>query len=124
MAGRRCPGRDRIGERIVACPTILIHGEPYCPRHTRARGTRQQRGYGTTHDALRADWQRRIDSGEIIHCADGCGARITGTRWQLGHTADRLSYLGPQTIACNERDGGRRGAHLSNATRRQPEPDA
>ena len=106
MAGRRCPGKG--------CPTIITNGARYCPTHAREyeqrRGTRQQRGYGHEHQMLRAEWQRRIDSGEVITCADGCGTRITGRDWQLGHDHLRGGYLGPQTIAHNTSDGGRRGA--------------
>lgn len=119
MAGRRCPGKDDTDGRVRACPTILVHGEKYCVRHAREyegrRGTRQERGYTASHDQLRAAWQARIDAGEIIYCADGCGTRITGRAWHLGHTEDRTAYLGPQTIAHNTSDGGRRGARASNA---------
>ena len=112
-AGRRCPGRtvDAAG-REVGCPVILKGRERYCPRHARTyeqrRGTPTQRGYGAGHRALRAAWQARIDAGEDVRCADGCGARIVGTDWHLGHTEDRSDYLGPQTVGCNTADGGRR----------------
>lgn len=113
MAGRRCPGKDERDGRSVACPTILTNGERYCTRHARAyeqrRGSARQRGYDTTHDALRAAWQRRIDAGEDVRCADGCGTKITGRMWQLGHDHQRGGYLGPQTIAHNTSEGGRRG---------------
>ena len=113
MAGRRCPGKDEVDGRSRACPTILTSGERYCTRHARQyearRGTSTQRGYGVDHRALRADWQRRIDAGEIVMCADGCGARIAGRMWQLGHDHQRGGYLGPQTVRHNTQDGGRRG---------------
>lgn len=106
MAGRRCPGQR--------CPTILTGTERYCPTHAREyetrRGTPVQRGYGAEHRALRAEWQQRIDAGEIVMCADGCGTPITGRTWHLGHAEDRSAYLGPQTVRCNTEDGGRRGA--------------
>jgi hypothetical protein len=113
MAGRRCPGKDERDGRTRACPTILTSGERYCPRHARQyerrRGSATTRGYDTQHRALRTDWQRRIDAGETVMCADGCGTRITARTWQLGHDHQRGGYLGPQTIACNTREGGRRG---------------
>lgn len=112
MAGRRCPGRDEIDGRTRTCPTILTRGERYCPRHARQyeqrRGSRQARGYDTTHDQLRAQWQQRIDNGERIVCAT-CPTIITGHAWQLGHDHQRGGYLGPQCVRCNTTDGGRRG---------------
>ena len=105
MAGRRCPA--------TGCPTIITDGSRYCPRHAREyearRGTSTQRGYGAAHRGLRAQWQWRIDSGDVVMCADGCGTRITGTAWDLGHTADRTGYVGPQVRAHNRSDGGSRG---------------
>jgi len=99
-ATRRCP----------RCPRLIPAGTRYCPTHQAeyeaGRGTPTQRGYGTTHRTTRTQWQARIDAGEPIYCADGCGARIIGTAWHLGHSADRSSYIGPQTIACNTREGG------------------
>lgn len=120
MAGRRCPGKDEQDGRTRACPTILTNGERYCPRHARQyeqrRGSPTARGYDTRHRALRADWQARIDAGEIVMCADGCGARITGRMWHLGHDHQHGGYLGPQTIACNTREGGRRGRAFQDLT--------
>lgn len=102
-AGRRCP----------RCPTIITNGARYCPTCTRAydtaRGTRQARGYDANHDALRATWQARIDSGQVVRCVT-CGAALAGRGWDLGHTADRTGYIGPQCVTCNRSDGGRRGA--------------
>lgn len=104
MAKRPCPK--------PGCPTLIPPGARYCPQHEReheqARGTRQQRGYDSAHVKLRAAWQARIDAGEDIRCADGCGTRITGRTWDLGHTDDRRGYLGPMTQAHNRADGGRR----------------
>lgn len=112
MAGRRCPG--------PSCPRILTQGERYCAEHARAyearRGGSTARGYDSQHQRLRAAWQERIDGGEVIRCP-GCGVRITGTAWDLGHTEDRTAYLGPQCSPCNRSDGGRRG----NAARRRTE---
>jgi hypothetical protein len=107
MAGRRCPTKG--------CPTIIPAGTRYCPTHQRdyeaRRGNRQARGYGTSHDKLRAAWQQRINAGEHITCAT-CPTPITpDTPWQLGHDHERGGYLGPQCVPCNTSDGGRR-AHL------------
>ena len=105
MAGRRCPAKS--------CPKILTNGERYCPAHAREyegrRGTPVQRGYGQAHRSLRADWQRRIDAGEVVTCAT-CPTPITAaTVWQLGHDHVRGGYLGPQCVPCNAVEAGRRG---------------
>lgn len=105
MALRPCP--------VAGCPTLIPPGTRYCPTHTRdrerARGTRQARGYDAKHDRLRAQWQRRIDTGEPVYCADGCGTPIRpGDAWDLGHDHDHGGYLGPMTPAHNRADGGRR----------------
>lgn len=110
-AGRRCPA--------PGCPTILTGGERRCAKHAREyeqqRGTRQQRGYDTNHDRLRAHHQARIDRGEDVRCVT-CDVRLTGRAWQLGHDHERgFGYIGPQCVPCNTADGGRRGAQTSNA---------
>ena len=76
-----------------------------CRDHERAkdkaRGTRAERGYGAGHQALRADWQRRMDAGEQVicwRCADqGRPHVVDPTRWDLGHDDnDRTQYRGPE----------------------------
>lgn len=109
MVGRRCPASG--------CPIVLTNGERYCTTHARdyekRRGSTATRGYASAHQRLRERWQRRIDRGDIVHCPT-CGARITGTDWQLGHDHVRGGYLGPQCTPCNTGDGGRRGAARAN----------
>ena len=92
------------------CPTIYDPHErgaragrcPDCARQAdRARGTREQRGYGAEHQRTRADWQRRIDAGEHVTCWR-CGAPITGREWHLGHAdQDRSITRGPECTLCN-----------------------
>lgn len=96
--------------------------EPGCPSLTRgtrcatherdrdrARGSSAARGYGTDHRALRGDWQKRIDGGELVACWR-CGGVIDGP-WQLGHCDnDRSRYHGPEHPACNLAVSGRAGA--------------
>ena len=92
------------------CPTIYDPRErgarsgrcPDCARAAdRARGTREQRGYGIEHQRIRSTWQRRIDGGEDVRCSR-CGAPITAADpWHLDHTADRSDYLGPACARCN-----------------------
>ncbi|OYO16623.1 hypothetical protein CGZ93_17845 [Enemella dayhoffiae] len=82
-------------------------------------GSTTDRGYGSTHQLLKADWQRRIDAGTRVLChATTClhpGQPITGRAWDLGHTPDRTSYTGPEHQDCNRADGGRR-AHAPHVT--------
>jgi len=105
----------------TGCPTLIPKTARYCTEHARdyeaRRGTPTQRGYDQAHRTERARWQARIDRGDLVMCADGCGRRITGIAWHLGHTEDRTGYVGPQTIACNTADGGRRGADVTNSSR-------
>lgn len=86
------------------CPNLIPRTTRYCPTHTREydrkRGTRQQRGYDNNHDRLRATWQARLDQGERINCAT-CGKPINPKSWDLGHSTDRRSYIGPQCRKCN-----------------------
>lgn len=119
MAGRRCPGKDDINGHARACPTIIVNGERYCLRHARQyeqrRGSRQARGYDTTHDRLRAALVARMNAGETICCID-CGVKLAPGTLDLGHTDDRSAYRGAQCSSCNRSDGGRRGrAEQTNA---------
>ena len=85
-----------------------------------AQKTTTQRGYGNTHQQLRARWQYRIDSGEPVTCwRPGCGRRITGTDWHLGHDDhDRSKYRGPECIHCNLSAAGKK-SHEKKPEREQ-----
>lgn len=93
------------------CPTLT--DTTRCTEHTRARdkarGSRQARGYDAAHDKLRTQWQARIDRGDDVRCwRPGCGVRLTGRAWHLGHDDhDRSVYRGPECIACNLSAAGR-----------------
>ena len=96
------------------CPTLT--DTTRCADHTRARdkarGSRQARGYDAAHDALRADYQRRMDQGETFtcwRCAEAGKAHdVNPTRWDLGHDdADRGVYRGPECVAGNRATAGR-----------------
>ena len=87
------------------CPTPVPHGTSRCPTHTRARdrarGTRQQRGYGAEHIRERRRWQNLIQAGAPVTCAR-CGTPILpGADWHLDHAEDRTQYLGPSHAQCN-----------------------
>ena len=68
------------------CPVLTKRTR--CPEHERAkdraRGTRAERGYGAAHDALRADYQRRMNRGEEFDCWR-CEDPIDPEHWHLGH---------------------------------------
>jgi hypothetical protein len=67
---------------------------------SRAQGTTKQRGYGAKHKALRRRWTREVAEG-LVNCAR-CGGFIHPSEpWDLDHTPDRTSYLGPSHRACN-----------------------
>ena len=92
------------------CPTLT--DSTRCTEHTRARdrarGTRQARGYDAAHDALRRDYQRRMDAGESFRCWR-CRTKIDPSNWHLGHDdADRRRYRGPECPTCNLATASRR----------------
>lgn len=102
MAKRPCPKLD--------CPTLISTGERYCPTHQaeadRARGTTTTRGYGSTHQALRAKWATIIAT-RTVPCAR-CGEPIPqGSEFDLGHTDDRTGWIGPEHAKCNRSAGGK-----------------
>lgn len=101
------------------CP-VLVPASAYrgrCDTHRkqwdRQRGSREQRGYGRDHLALAADWQRRLDAGEQVACANpNCftPSHPVDPRpgyWHLGHTPDRAGYRGPEHPVCNLAEAGR-----------------
>lgn len=91
-----------------SCPELCTTRRcPECTAKTeQRRGTRQQRGYTSQHDRLRARWKPRVEQGQV-DCAR-CNQRIhLGQLWHLDHTDDRTGYLGPSHQACNTSAGGR-----------------
>jgi hypothetical protein len=93
---------------VPGCPTLTAGRR--CTAHQaeaeRARGTRQQRGYGAQHDVERRAWMPRVLAGDVL--CSRCGLLILPTEpWQLDHTDDRASYRGPSHPLCNAAAGGR-----------------
>lgn len=95
------------------CPTLGPGRR--CPTHTseteRRRGTRQARGYGPEHDALREWWRPKVERGGV-HChADQClmPARLIliGQPWDLGHDRATGKHRGPEHEKCNRSEGGK-----------------
>lgn len=95
------------------CPELSLN--PRCPDHASAyeqrRGTRQQRGYGAEHDALRRRWKPKVDRGTVYcharTCLEPIRLILPGTAWDLGHTEDRTAWTGPEHQRCNRVAGGK-----------------
>lgn len=91
------------------CPKIK-DGRRYCKAHDReadrARGTRQQRGYGYAHQQQRKVWAERINTGTVT--CSRCGLPLMPwDDWHLDHDDDdRAKYRGPSHAACNTSAGG------------------
>ncbi len=67
-------------------------------------GNTTQRGYGSQHQRRRAALAPRVTLG-LGHCAR-CGKRILpGQPWDLDHSDDRKTYLGPSHQRCNRSHG-------------------
>ena len=107
---KRCPHE--------LCPTLIPNTARYCPTHTQAyetrRGTPTARGYGREHRARRNAITRRMARGETFTCHRCHHPIQPGQPWDLGHTDDRTTWLGPEHAACNRADGGRKGATTRN----------
>lgn len=82
-----------------------------------SQGNTTERGYGHKHQVKRREYQKVVDAG-AAECWR-CGVPIPpGGEWQLGHDpADRTKYKGVECIPCNEGDGGRNGAAVTNAAK-------
>lgn len=75
----------------------------------KARGSREERGYGYEHRKERARLQSYMDAGVRFRCWR-CGRPINPKRWQLGHCdVDRAKYHGPECVPCNTATSGRTG---------------
>ena len=93
------------------CPTPVPRGTSRCRDHARARdkarGTAQQRGYGTTYQRLRRALAPIVAAGRATCWR--CGTPIgTGQPWDLGHhDTDRTIIQGPEHQHCNRSAAGR-----------------
>jgi hypothetical protein len=94
---------------------------PYCREHRPsfeqrqrwAAKSREARGYGNGHKALRERAAALVAAG-LATCAR-CGRPIpAGAPFDLDHSDDRAAYLGVSHTSCNRRAGARK----ANAKRR------
>ncbi len=96
-----------------------ICGKPNCPEITEARlcpthqaeaerirGSREARGYGHEHRALRKQFERYVEAGQV-YCARCRELIKPGSQWALDHSDDRTGYLGPSHKRCNDSAGGK-----------------
>ena len=88
-----------------------------------SRGTTTAKGYGSTHQATRKRWAHQIALGGV-DCAR-CGRPIAPTEpFDLDHSDDRSTYLGPSHARCNRRAGATKtnGADRYAVNRDHPAP--
>jgi hypothetical protein len=97
------------------------------------KGTTTQRGYGYGHQKLRSSWKPYVDAGMVeCHAAvcleelDGIRERdnrdrwiLPGSKWHLGHTADRTAWTGPEHERCSTHDGAVRRNRTRGMARQQ-----
>ncbi len=72
------------------------------------RASTSDRGYGTEHQRVRAEWAPAVATG-IVVCWRCRRVIPAGAKWDLGHDdADRSRYRGPEHLKCNRATAGRR----------------
>ena len=115
-AWRICPSRG--------CPQAIPASARYCTKHAREheqrRGNSNQRGYGSSHQALRRAFIPEVLAGTALCWR--CNEPIKPDEpWDLGHDdEDRTKYMGPEHARrCNRSAAGRR-AHLTPAADEAP----
>lgn len=96
-------------KRCLDCFRWATPGKPRCPTHTRARdrarGTREQRGYGYQHRQAKAADEAATTP---ENTCPKCGLPLGLPPWDQGHTDDRQGWQGPTHIRCNRATAARR----------------
>ena len=99
-----------VSNRICAkpgCPepTNAKHCEQHAREADKARGSREQRGYGTAHQRERAAAIRALSQGPLTCWR--CGQPIyRASDLHIGHDGNRRT-MGPEHAACNLSAAGR-----------------
>ena len=71
-----------------------------------ARATTTSRGYGASHQRMRAKYQTLVASGRAV-CVRCDEPIAPDAPWDLDHSDDRRTYNGPAHRACNRAAGAR-----------------
>lgn len=101
------------------CPLLVDQGvrDGRCDEHRKAkdkaRGSRQERGYGRAHELTRAALLPDAYGTHCPHCDDYMWPH---QELDLDHTEDRTGYVGIVHASCNRSEGAKRG----NAARISP----
>lgn len=114
---------DMARMRVCSCISCPAHPGS-CPELTTARrcqacgqqaearrGSRQARGYDAAHERERARWEPKVQLGGVhchaVRCLMPARLILLGQAWDLGHTADRTAWTGPEHSVCNRSAGGK-----------------
>lgn len=102
-----CPAHDG------SCPELSTARRcPDCAAEAEARrGSRQARGYGAAHDALREWWRPKVELGGVhcmaVECLMPARLILLGQAWDLGHDRATGKHRGPEHEKCNRSEGGK-----------------
>jgi hypothetical protein len=70
--------------------------------------------YGPEHRRLRELWRPLVEAGGVpchaVVCLEPSRLIVPGSLWDLGHSAGRDRWTGPEHQRCNRTEGSRRGA--------------
>lgn len=95
-------------------PYCLAHRPDEETRRRQAERSRAARGYGKSHKQRRAGYARLVKAGLASCCR--CHEPIrAGEPWDLDHSDDRSSYLGPAHARCNRQAAAGLAAGSSSA---------
>lgn len=113
-----------MSKRVCAerrCGTLVDQGvrDGRCDEHRKAkdkaRGTRQERGYGRAHEVTRASLLPDAYGTRCPHCDEYMWPH---DELHLDHTEDRTGYIGIVHAHCNTSDAARRGNAARNSSMR------
>jgi hypothetical protein len=80
-------------------------------------GNTTERGYGNAHQKERRRLTPTVERGEAYCAQPTCVMPSRwiqpGTRWALGHSDDRTTWIGPVHHRCNQLDGASKGGQAT-----------